>query len=157
MQGKVLGPHEDLTYRINGAAMAVHRRLGPGYKEAVYQRALEAQFTEVGIAFEPEKQLEVYDAGLLVGYYIPDFIVEEKVIVEIKAFATLHKKYLGQVITYLNHTGLAIGLLINFGERSLRPRRVFPSPPATEFRVNYQWLFIPEWLKAVRRDSVPSV
>jgi GxxExxY protein len=52
--GKVLGPHEDLTYRINGAAMAVHRRLGPGYKEEIYQRALEAQFTEAGIVFEPQ-------------------------------------------------------------------------------------------------------
>ena len=104
MSGKVAAPHEDLTYRINGAAMAVHRRLGPGYKEVTYQQ-----------------------------------------------------KYLGQVITYLNHTGLDIGLLINFGERSLRPRRVFPSPLATEFRVNYQWLFMPDWLKAQRRDSVPSV
>jgi hypothetical protein len=54
----------------------------------------------------------------------------------------------GQVITYLNHTGLAIGLLINFGERSLRPRRIFPSPQAAEFRVNHQWLFVPNWLKA---------
>ena len=157
MSGKVAAPHEDLTYRINGAAMAVHRRLGPGYKEVTYQRALEAEVTEAGIAFEPEKMLEVHDAGLLVGYYIPDFIVENTVIVEIKAFATLHQKYLGQVITYLNHTGLDIGLLINFGERSLRPRRVFPSPLATEFRVNYQWLFMPDWLKAQRRDSVPSV
>ena len=97
----------------------------------------------------------MYDGERLVGYYIPDLMVEGKVIVEIKAFATLHQKYLGQVITYLNHTGLAIGLLINFGERSLRPRRVFPSPQATEFRVNHQWLFVPDWLKAER--APPSV
>jgi len=154
MSKKVMGPHEDITYRINGAAMAVHRRLGPGHKEEVYQRALEAEFEKVGLSFEAQKNLEVHDEGRLVGYYIPDFIVEGKVIVEIKAFATLHQKYLGQVITYLNHTGLAVGLLINFGERSLRPRRVFPSPQAAEFRVNYQWLFVPDWLKAERNSSV---
>jgi len=144
----VKAPHEDITYRIIGAAMAVHRRLGPGHKEAVYQQALEAEFEKAGIAFEAQKNLEVYDEERLVGYYIPDFIVEAKVIVEIKAFATLHIKYLGQVITYLNHTGLPIGLLINFGERSLRHRRVFPSPQTAEFRVNHQWLFVPNWLKA---------
>lgn len=146
MNKKVQGPHEDITYRINGAAMAVHRRLGPGHKEAVYQEALAAEFEKIGLAFEAEKNLEVYDEGRLVGYYIPDFIVEDQVIVEIKAFANLHQKYLGQVITYLNHTGLSVGLLINFGERSLRPRRVFPSPQATEARCNPQWLFVPRWL-----------
>jgi GxxExxY protein len=148
MSKLVKGPHEEITYRIIGAAMAVHRRIGPGHKEAVYQRALEAEFEKAGLAFEAQKKLEVYDGERLVGYYIPDFIVEGKVIVEIKAFATLHLKYLGQVITYLNHTGLAIGLLINFGERSLRPRRVFPSPQTAELRVNHQWLFVPNWLKA---------
>ena len=148
MSKLVKAPHEDITYRIVGAAMAVHRRIGPGQKEVVYQRALEGEFEKVGLAFEAQKNLEVYDEERLVGYYIPDFIVEAQVIVEIKAFATLHQKYLGQVITYLNHTGLAIGLLINFGERSLRPRRIFPSPQAAEFRVNHQWLFVPNWLKA---------
>ena len=149
---KVEGPHEDLTYRINGAAMAVHRRLGPGHKEAVYQEALAAEFEKVGLVFEAEKNLEVYDEDRLVGYYIPDFIVEDKVIVELKAFATLHQKYLGQVITYLNHTGLAIGLLLNFGERALRPRRVFPSPQATEAGRYPQWLFTPDWLAADRES-----
>lgn len=153
MNRRVLGPHEEITYRINGAAMSVHRRLGPGHKEAVYQRALEAELETVGLAFEAEKTLEVYDEDRLVGYYIPDFIVEGKVIVEIKAFATLHPKYLGQVITYLNHTGLAVGLLINFGERSLRPRRVFPSSQAKS-QVNNQWLFVPDRLKAEHDPSV---
>jgi len=150
---KVKGPHEDITYRIIGAAMAVHRRLGPGHKEDVYQRALESEFEKAGLAFEAQKNLEVYDGEQLIGYYIPDFIVEGKVIVEIKAFATVHQKYLGQAITYLNHTGLQVGLLINFGERSLRPRRVFPSPQAAEFRINHQWLFVPERLKAERASS----
>lgn len=128
MGRKVKGPHEDLIYRIIGAAMAVHRRIGPGEKEAIYQRALEEELAQEGLGFEAEKNIPVYDGDRLLGFCIPDFIVEGKVIVEIKAFATLHQKYLGQVITYLNHMGLFVGLLINFGERSLRWRRVFPSP-----------------------------
>ena len=155
MGKKVEGPHEDLTYRTIGAAMAVHRRLGPGHKERMYQAALEAELEQVGFTFDGEPNLPVYDGERLVGYYIPDLIVEGKVIVELKAFATLHQKYLGQVITYLNHTGLPIGLLINFGERSLRPRRVFPSPQATEYRINHQWLFVPDWLKAQRESPSP--
>ncbi len=153
---KVQGPHEDITYRIVGAAIAVHRRMGPGYKEIMYQRALEAEFDQSGLAFEAQKNLEVYYGDRLVGLYIPDFIVENKVIVEIKAFATLGEKYLGQVITYLNYTGLPVGLLINFGRRSLWRRRVFPSPQAIEFRINYEWLFVPDWLKAERELSSPS-
>jgi GxxExxY protein len=145
---KVTGPQEELTYRIIGAAMAVHRRLGPGYREVIYQRALEEELSTAGIPFEAEKSLPVCDGERLLGYYIPDFIVDDKVIVEIKAFATVHQKYLGQVITYLNHTGLPVGLLINFGERSLRPRRVFPSPQTTELARSHQWLFVPDRLKA---------
>lgn len=147
MNKRVTAPHEEITYRIIGAAMAVHRRIGPGEKEAVYQRALEAELTQVGLSFEAQKSFPVYDGEHLLGFYIPDFVVEGKVIVEIKAFATLHQKYLGQIITYLNHTRLPIGLLINFGERSLRPRRVFPSPQAVEFQRNAQWLFVPDSLK----------
>jgi len=153
MGKKVKGPHEDLTYRIIGAAMAVHRRIGPGHKEVIYQRALEKELTQAGLSFEAQKNIPVYDGDRLLGFYIPDFIVEGKAIVEIKAFAALHQKYLGQVITYLNHTGLPVGLLINFGGRSLRWRRVFPSPQATEFRYNYQWMFVPDWLKAQRQEG----
>ncbi len=150
MGKKVIGPHEDLTYRIIGAALAVHSRLGPGHKEEIYQRALEAQSIEAGLAFEAQKMLEVYDNGHLVGYYIPDFIYEGKVIVEIKAFSSLSSRYRGQVITYLNHTGLQVGQLINFGERRLRFQRVFPSVQAAKYPVQYEWLFIPDWLRAER-------
>ena len=155
MSKKVIGPHEKLTFRIIGAAMAVHNRLGPGHKEEVYQRALEAQSVADGLVFEAQKQLEVHDNGLLVGYYIPDFIYEEKVIVEIKAFAVLPRKYLGQVVTYLNHTGLQIGLLLNFGERRMLPHRVFPSSQPARYPVQYGWLFIPDWLKADRAAHPP--
>ncbi|MCU0540983.1 MAG: GxxExxY protein [Oscillatoriaceae cyanobacterium Prado104] len=153
MSNKIQAPHEDLTYRIIGAGMAVHRQLGPGYKEAIYQEKLETQLTQDGIGFEPQKKLPVYHNEQLLGLYIPDFIIENKVILEIKAFATLHKKYLGQVITYLNHTALPIGLLMNFGEKKLLTRRVFPSPQATEFQNNHQWIFVPDWLKAQKQEQ----
>ena len=153
MKGKIKAAHEELTYQVIGAGMAVHSKLGPGYKEEVYQRSLEQELTQQGINFQPQKNLPIYEDRKLLGFYIPDFIIDNKVILEIKAFATLHNKYMGQVITYLNHTGLKIGLLMNFGDRSLRFRRVFPSPPATEFHHNYQWIFVPNWLKAQKQDD----
>lgn len=76
----------DLTYQINGCAMAVHRKLGPGLREDTYQRDLEVHFAEASIAVEAQKLFEVHDSlggGQLIGYYIPDFVVEQKVIVEI--------------------------------------------------------------------------
>jgi GxxExxY protein len=144
---KVKGPYEDITYKINGAAMAVHRRLGPGHKEEVYQQALELEFAETGLNFEPQKNLPVYDGERLVGLYIPDFIVEGKVVVEIKAHKFLTEDHRAQVIAYLSQTGCPIGLLINFGGRSLKWSRIFPSPDATQHRINHQWLFVPDELK----------
>ena len=147
---RVTTPYDDLTYKIIGCSMAVHRNLGPGLRENTYQRALAASFEEARLTFEAEKLLEVYDKpdnGRLVGYYIPDFIVESTVVVEIKALTKLDNRHLAQVIGYLTVTSCPIGLLINFGERSLRCRRVFPSPKATEHKINRQWLFQPDWLK----------
>ncbi len=109
----------------------------------------------VGLSFEAQKNIEVYDEETLVGYYIPDFIVEEKVVVEIKAHTLLDRSDLSQVITYLVVTGCPVGLLINFGQRSLKPRRVFPPPQTTEHHVNYQALFVPDWLK-VQRDTADT-
>ncbi|MDY7002492.1 MAG: GxxExxY protein [Cyanobacteriota bacterium] len=153
MRGRVTAVHENLTYKTIGAAMTVHNKLGPGYQEKIYQRSLEEQLRNEGIGFQPQEHLPVYESDNLLGFYIPDFIVEEKVILEIKAFATLHQKYLGQVITYLNHTNLPIGLLINFGARSLQFRRVFPSPSALKYPHYYQWIFVPDWLKAQKQQQ----
>jgi len=147
---RVATPYDELTYRIIGYAMAIHRKLGPGYRENTYQRDLEAHFTDTGLAFEGQKLLEVYDSSKgeqLIGYYIPDFLVENTVVVEIKALRGLDNSHLAQVIGYLAVTGCPIGLLINFGTRSLQYRRIFPPRDITEHRVNQQWLFVPDWLK----------
>jgi len=143
-------PYDKLTYQIIGCAMAVHRQRGPGYREDTYQRDLEVQFTESELAYQSQKVLEVYDSeqgSVLVGYYVPDFIVAERVIVEIKALSGLDNSHLAQVIGYLAVTGCPVGLLINFGARSLQWQRIFPPKKVTEHHVNRQWLFVPDWLR----------
>ena len=149
MSKVVATPYDGLTYRIIGCAMAVHRRLGPGYREDTYQRDLEAHLTEEGIPFQAQALLEVHSAqgNALVGYYVPDFIVSETVVVEIKALRGLDNSHKAQVIGYLAVTGCPVGLLINFGARSLGWKRVFPPKDVAEHRVNRQWLFVPDWLK----------
>lgn len=143
-------PLDELTYQIIGCAMAVHRKLGPGYREDTYQRDLQATLAEKNIPFEAQKLFEVHstpDEHTLIGYYIPDFVVDEKVVVEIKALRGTDNSHLAQVIGYLAVTACSVGLLINFGERSLTYRRILPPQNLKEHQVNRQWLFVPDWLK----------
>ena len=141
-------PHTDLTYKIIGAAMAIiHRKLGPGHREKIYQKNLEQEFQQRGITFESPKRIEVCDEGILVGFYILDFLVEGKVVVEIKALSQIDNSHVAQVIIYLTATKSPVGLLLNFGERSLVYRRILPPKKVTQHHINYQWLFVPDWLK----------
>jgi GxxExxY protein len=147
---KVVTPYDELTYKIIGCAMKVHRELGPGLREDSYQRALGLSLADAGLSFEAQKLYNVYDdigQERLIGYYIPDFLVAEKIIAEIKALRGLDNSHLAQVIGYLAVSGCPIGLLINFGERSLRYRRVFPPEKIGEHLINRQWLFVPDRLK----------
>jgi GxxExxY protein len=147
---RIQTPYDELTYQIIGCTMATHRQLGPGYREDTYQRDLEVRFTERELAYKPQKLLEVYDSSqgkVLIGYYIPDFIVADQVIVEIKALKSTDNSHIAQVIGYLAVTGYPVGLLINFGARSLQWRRILPPKNITEHQVNRQWLFVPDWLK----------
>ena len=141
---------EQITYKIIGCAMDVHRRKGPGYREDTYQRDMQVQIEQTGLFCTPQQALEVYDSaqgGKLIGYYVPDFIVARRVIVEIKALSALDNSHLAQVIGYLVTSGCAVGLLINFGERTLRWRRILPPRKVTEHVVNRQWLFVPDSLR----------
>ena len=145
--------YDDLTYQIIGCAMAIHRRLGPGLREDTYQRDLEVQFTASALSYQPQKLIEVHDTAdrnVLIGYYIPDFVVAEQVIVEIKALAGFDNSHVAQVIGYLAVSGCPVGLLINFGARSLQWRRIFPPSGVTEHVVNRQWLWVPDWLKGAQ-------
>jgi GxxExxY protein len=148
--GRVVTPYDFLTYRIIGAAMEVHRNLEPGMRENSYQRVLENRFVETGLAYEAQKLYEVYDdveSQCLVGYYVPDFVVNGTVVVEIKALQGTDNSHLAQVFGYLAVSGCPLGLLINFGERSLRHRRIFPPQNVRDHRLNRQWLFTPDWLR----------
>jgi GxxExxY protein len=151
-KGMVRTPLDDLTYKIIGCAMALHRELGPGLRENSYQRGLESRLEQSGLSFESQKLLEVHDQGVLVGYYVPDLIVEGKVVVELKALNGLDNSHVAQVIGYLGITGCAVGLLLDFGSRSLVCRRVFPPKDQLSRREGGQWLFVPDWLKERRRE-----
>ncbi len=152
----VTTPFDSITYKIIGCAMAVHRQLGPGLREDSYQKALGNYFSDSGFAFEAERLYEVYDdpeQKRLVGYYIPDFVVENKVIVEIKALKGMDNSHMAQIIGYLAVSMCPIGLLINFGERSLRYKRVFPPLKVTEHIINRQWLYVPDWMRDENRKT----
>ena len=114
---------EKLTYAIIGAAMEVHRVLGPGFLEAVYQAALEHELTLRGIPFKRQVRLEVMYKEIIAGEYRADFFVDEKVIVEIKATKGLTEIDEAQLMNYLKGTGIKVGLLLNFGEASLNHKR----------------------------------
>jgi GxxExxY protein len=117
----------DLTYRIIGAAMAVHNSLGPGYKEEAYERALAVELNERAIATQRQFPVEVSHAGVQVALFYLDLFVEGTVVVEIKAFGhQLTNDERAQVINYLKATGAPVGLLFNFGRRKLEYKRIFP-------------------------------
>ena len=120
--------HDPRTYAIIGAAMEVHRQLGCGFLEAVYQEALAIEFTKQNTPFRREVRLPIlYKGQLLSTAYCVDFICFESVIVELKAVGHMTGTEESQVINYLKATGYEIGLLLNFGGRSLQHRRLILS------------------------------
>lgn len=120
-----------VTYRIIGAAMAVHNRLGMGYKEEVYERATAEELRQADIPVETQYRVEVIDEGSVVAIFFLDLFVAGTVVVEIKTFShQLTNDERAQVINYLKATGASVGLLFNFGRRSLEYRRVFPGRAA---------------------------
>ena len=115
--------YEDLTYEIRGAIFAVHQALGPGHKESVYQKALAKELTIRNIPFMKEKILDVVYKDEKVGTYKPDFIVDDKVIIEIKAVPFLPRDAEVQLSYYLRGTNYKLGLLVNFGSKKVDIRR----------------------------------
>ena len=117
--------YQELTNRILKACYTVHNELGYGFLEKVYQEALEVQLSEMGIPFEREKHLPVtYHGKVLKCDYIADFVVDNKVIIELKAVTEMSPIFEAQTINYLRATGIKVGLLINFGIRQLQIKRL---------------------------------
>jgi GxxExxY protein len=104
------------VYAIVGAAIEVHRELGDGFLEPVYQEAMEIELESRGIPFEPQKTLPIFYKGCrLKKEYVADLVCYGQVVVELKALDRLGKKEESQILNYLKATGLRVGLLINFG------------------------------------------
>ena len=116
--------YKELTFTVIGAAMEVHKILGPGFLETVYQLALAHELTLRKIPFEQQVRLPVSYKDILVGEYIADFMIDGKLIVEIKAVSNFNSQHQAQAMHYLAATGLRLALLLNFGAGSLEHRRV---------------------------------
>jgi len=116
--------HKELAYAVVGAAMEVHRILGEGFLEAVYQAALAHELTLRGIRHEQFKRLPVYYKGVPVGDYVADLLVDDKIVLELKAVSALTPAHQAQAINYLTATGLRLAILLNFGAASLQYQRV---------------------------------
>ncbi len=114
---------DDLTYKINGCAMKVHNTLGNGFQEVIYQRCLEIEFAEAGIDYLREQDQTIYYNGNEVGTRRADFIVEDFVVVELKALINLEKVHLAQTKNYVVAYDKPLGLLLNFGSESLQIKK----------------------------------
>lgn len=125
-----------LTYQIIGCAMTVHKMLGSGFQEVIYQRSLAVELEGAGLLFVREIEMPIFYKGVDVGSRRVDFLVAETVLVELKAVSELTTAHHAQIINYLEAYQLEVGLLINFGEASLRHKRFIknqprPQPPST--------------------------
>ena len=117
--------YEKESYQIIGACMEVHKELGPGFLEAVYQEALALEFKNQNIPFYKEKELRLYYKNIsLQKRYKVDFVCYDHIIIEVKALSGLNAEHISQLFNYLRATNLKLGLLINFGEKSLKYKRL---------------------------------
>ena len=119
--------HQELTQQIIEAAFRVHKVLGYGFLEKVYQKALMIELTKRGIRADSERPLKIHYESEIVGDYICDIVVEDKVILELKAVKEINKIHEVQLVNYLKGTGIEVGLLINFGPSVQIKRKVLDS------------------------------
>lgn len=116
---------DELTYKIIGCAMKVHTTLGPGFQEVIYQRCLAIELEQAGLGFAREQEHTIYYEGIEVGTRRADFVVESKVVVELKALVNLEDVHLAQAKNYTVAYDIPLGLLINFGSQSLQYKLIF--------------------------------
>jgi GxxExxY protein len=116
---------DELTYKIIGCAMKVHNIMGPGFQEVIYQRCLAIEFEKQGLVFQREQEQTVYYEDMEVGTRRADFIVEGKIVVEIKALVNLENVHIAQAKNYTVAYDFPLGLLINFGSQSMQHKLLF--------------------------------
>ena len=121
----------DLAGRVIGIAMEVHRTLGPGFVESVYEKALLVELTASRLAFESQKALKVIYKNQCVGDFVADIIVDKALIIELKSVQSLLPIHEVQLVNYLTATGIEEGVLLNFGSESLQFKKKFRKPKPT--------------------------
>jgi len=114
----------DVTFEMIGAAMGVHRILGPGFLEAVYQRGMEVELQHRGVAFQAQRRIPLTYKGQILGDHLLDIVVKDRVVVELKAVKEMNEQHQAQIISYLKAAQLPVGLLINFAKASLEHKRI---------------------------------
>ena len=117
-------PESELTGKIIGCAFEVHKTLGNGFQELIYQRAMSIELFSSGINYSREHEMKIYYKNENIGTRRVDFFVENKIMVELKAVVNLDEIHLAQTINYLEAFNMNIGLLINFGSKSMQFKRV---------------------------------
>ena len=118
--------YKELSYEIRGAAIEVKKSYGPGHKEVLYQRAFAEELTLRGINYEREKPIKIYSPKTkkVIGSYQPDFVVEDKIIIELKALEHRPRKMIDQLYSYLRNSRYELGFLINFASDGVNVKRV---------------------------------
>ena len=132
--------YKDLSYKLIGLCMEVHKILGRGFTEIVYKDALEYELRQSGVRFQREKKFEIdYKKIILPLYYYADFVIEDVIVIEAKAASALSDSHSKQTLNCMAAAGLRLGILVNFGEDSLKHKRVV--------------LWIPSVLQLIFRDD----
>ncbi|KEZ76962.1 GxxExxY protein [Salinisphaera hydrothermalis] len=118
---------DNISRRVIGCAFAVSNELGAGFLENVYESALAVELGKQNIRFEKQKALDVYYSGTIVGRYIADLIIDDRLILEVKALSAITPTHEAQLMNYLQATGITVGLLLNFGTPRLGVKRIVKS------------------------------
>jgi len=116
--------HKELSFAIMEAVFEVHNTLGPGYSEGIYESALAKEFRDRDIKYERQKLIEVQYKGEKIGEYRLDMVVEDKIILELKAVSELTKIFEAELLSYLKATGMKLGVLLNFGGKKVEYKRI---------------------------------
>lgn len=117
-------PLSELTEKIIGAAIKVHKNLGPGFMEKIYQRAMYLELKNYSIRYKREEPINIYYRGINLGYEKVDFNVENKIIVELKTVSEIQEIHKAQLISYLKASECKIGLILNFAKQKLEIKRI---------------------------------